>query len=306
VSGPARRPRSIGGLEQVVESFDHVLLDQWGVLHDGQTLYPQVHDCLDRLRARGKTVTVLSNSGRRGAENARRLEKLGLPRSAYDRIITSGDAVWAALAARDTAPFDALGRRCLLFTRGNDRSVVEGLDLELVRRVQDADFILLAGLDEDLADLGRWHAVLEQAAAAALPVVCANPDTTMLSGRGLLPGPGAVAGLYQSLGGHVDFVGKPHCPIYATALEALGNPPPRRVLAVGDSLDHDVLGAARIGAMSLFIIDGVQAPHFAGVAGDPAITTTLRRLAGADGPLPDWVMQRLAWSAHPAGDLRHG
>jgi HAD superfamily hydrolase (TIGR01459 family) len=294
------RPIAIDGLEAICESFDHVLVDQWGVLHDGQRLYPDVHNCLDRLRARGKTVIILSNSGRRGTENARRLDEMGLPPAAYDHIITSGDAVWAAIAAADTPPFDRIGRRCLLFTRGNDRSVVEGLDLTLVERVEEAEFLLLAGRDESVADLAEWHGLLSQAVAAGLPMICANPDTTMLSARGLLPGPGAVAGLYRSLGGNVTYVGKPYAQIYVTALDALGNPDPARVLAVGDSLDHDVLGARGVGAASLFITNGVQAPHFQNVADGPDLTAAVRRLAEGADRLPDWVMRELAWSGRTA------
>jgi HAD superfamily hydrolase (TIGR01459 family) len=298
------RPVAIDGLEAICESFDHVLLDQWGVLHDGRRLYPNVHACLDRLRARGKTVIILSNSGRSGAENAKRLDEMGLPPAAYDCIITSGDAVWAAIAAADTPPFDGIGRRCLLFTRGNDRSVVEGLDLTLVERVEEAEFLLLAGLDESVADLAQWRGLLLEAVAAGLPMVCANPDTTMLSAQGLLPGPGAVAGLYESLGGIVTYVGKPYPQIYATALSALENPDPARVLAVGDSLDHDVLGARGIGAASLFITGGVQAPHFENVAEGPNLTATIRRLAEGEDRLPDWVMRELTWSSRAAGRFR--
>jgi HAD superfamily hydrolase (TIGR01459 family) len=298
------RPAAIDGIEAICDSFDHVLVDQWGVLHDGQRLYPGVQACLDRLRDRGKTVIILSNSGRRGAENARRLDEMGLPPVAYDRIITSGDAVWAAIAAGDTPPFDGIGRRCLLFTRGNDRSVVAGLDLTLVERVEKAEFLLLAGLDESVADLARWHDLLSEAVDAGLPMICANPDTTMLSAGGLLPGPGAVAGFYESLGGTVTYVGKPHPQIYATALRTLGSPDPARVLAVGDSLDHDVLGARRIGAASLFITDGVQAPHFENVADGPNLTAAVRRLAEGEDRLPDWVMRELTWSSRAARRVR--
>lgn len=298
------RPVAIDGIEAICDSFDHVLLDQWGVLHDGQRLYPDAHACLDRLRARGKTVLILSNSGRRGAENAKRLDEMGLPPAAYDRIITSGDAVWTALADRDTPPFDGIGRRCLLFTRGNDRSVVEGLDLALVERVEEAEFLLLAGLDESVADLARWRDLLTSAVTAGLPMICANPDTTMLSAGGLLPGPGAVAGIYRSLGGDVTYVGKPHPQIYATALGVLGDPDPARVLAVGDSLDHDVLGARGVGAASLFITGGVQAPHFAAIADGPNLAAAVRRLAEGEDRLPDWVMPELTWTSYTAGRAR--
>lgn len=304
MTGQTLRPVAIEGLETIADSFDHVLLDQWGVLHDGLRLYPDVRACLDRLRTRGKTVIILSNSGRRGTENARRLDEMGLPPSAYDHIITSGDAVWTAFAAADTPPFDGIGRRCLLFIRGNDRTVVEGLDLVLVERVEEAEFLLLAGLDESVADLARWRGLLSDAVAAALPMICANPDTTMLSARGLLPGPGAVAGLYESLGGSVTYVGKPYPRIYATALAVLGTPDPARVLAVGDSLDHDILGARGIGAASLFITDGVQAPHFENIADGMDLTTAVCRLAEGEDRLPDWVMRELTWSSRAARRVR--
>lgn len=291
-----REPAYIEGLEEILERFDHVLLDQWGVLHDGKRLFSQVRSCVEAVRARGKTVTILSNSGRRGSQNVQRIAELGLPRPAYDHIVTSGDAAWAALSRRAAPPFDRLGRRCLLVARGTDRSMVDGLDLTLVGEVRDADFILLAGLDDSLADLDRWDPLLREAAAAGLPMICTNPDTTMISPLGLLPGPGAVAGRYRSLGGTVTYIGKPHRQIYETALDTLGHPPPERILAVGDSLDHDVLGAHRMGMATLFILNGVHAPQFSSATGEPAIRAALHRLAGSDKPLPDYVMRELAWA----------
>lgn len=289
-------PVYIEGLEAILERFDHLLLDQWGVLHDGQRLFPQVRSCVEAARARGKTVTILSNSGRRGSENVQRIAEMGLPRAAYDHIVTSGDAAWAALSRRAAPPFDRLGRRCLLFVRGTDRSMVDSLDLALVSEVREADFILLAGMDDGRADLDRWDPLLREAAAARLPMICTNPDTTMISPLGLLPGPGAVAGRYRALGGAVTYVGKPHRQIYETVLDTLGHPPPGRILAVGDSLDHDVLGAHRMGMATLFVTNGVHAPHFSSATGGPAIRAALHRLAGSDKPLPDYVMRELAWA----------
>src|SRR3546814_8339566 len=108
----------------------------------------------------GKTVTILSNSGKPGTANAARLAAIGLHESAYDRIITSGDALRAGFAARDSAPFDRLGRRCFLVSRGDDRTVVDGLGLDLVDTPAMADFLLLAGLDDAASDLEAWRAPL--------------------------------------------------------------------------------------------------------------------------------------------------
>jgi ribonucleotide monophosphatase NagD (HAD superfamily) len=97
--------------------------------------------------------------------------------------------------------FEALGRRCILWSRGGDRSTVAGLPLEVVERVEDADFLLLAGV-EDTARLEDFSEQLEAAAAYGLPMVCANPDIIALlpdGGFGLAPG--AVAHHYDQLGG---------------------------------------------------------------------------------------------------------
>ncbi len=296
-----QRPAVIAGLAEIADRFDHALLDQFGVLHDGRRLYPGVLDCLGRMRAAGKTITVLSNSGKPGAENAARLAALGLPVTAYDRIVTSGDALRISIRARSDLPFDRLGRRCYLVSTGDDRTMIDGLDLDLVEEIGSADFILLAGLSPEAAELERWRARFAPAIAAGLPLVCANPDVTMFSPRGLLPGPGAVAALYRSLGGAVTYVGKPHPQIYAVALKALGNPPPARVLAVGDSLDHDMLGARRIGALGLFVTGGIHAADFAD-ASDPAdIVDITRRLAAGSDRMPGWVMATLAWPAESSG-----
>lgn len=298
------RPVAIDGLARIAERFDHALLDQFGVLHDGRRLYPRVLDCLARLRAAGKSITILSNSGRPGTVNVARLAAIGLPDTLYDRIITSGDALRAGFAARDSAPFDRLGRRCFLISRGDDRTVVDGLGLDLVDTPAKADFLLLSGLDDAAADLDAWRARLAPL-AAGLPMICANPDTTMFGAAGFLPGPGAVAALYQSLGGDVTHIGKPHRQIYAVALRALGDPPPARVLAVGDSLDHDIRGAREIGAAGLFITGGIHAPDFAQVRGREAVLALTRRLAAGGDRLPDWVMPTLAWLPDPPGESAH-
>lgn len=296
----ALRPLPIRGLAGIADRFDHVILDQFGVLHDGRTLYPQVRDCLARLRAAGKSLTILSNSGKPGAGNVARLAAIGLPADAYDRMITSGDTLRAAIAARDGAPFDRLGRRCFLVSTGADRTMLEGLAIDVVAAIGSADFILIAGLDPEAAELDRWRPLFAPAVAAGLPLICANPDLTMFSPRGLLPGPGALAALYERLGGAVTYVGKPHPKIYGMALAALGHPPASRVIAVGDSLDHDVLGARRMAIASVFVTGGIHAADFAALADPAAIAAATRRLAAAD-RLPDWVMPALAWN-EAAGD----
>lgn len=280
----------IDGLGAIADRFDHVLLDQWGTLHEGQAIFTRARDCVARLRQAGKRVLVLSNSGKRASSNAARLTSLGLPPQAYDGILTSGEVTWRGLKARAQKPFASLGRTCLLIARGGDHAIVDGLDLAVVTDVGTADFILLAGLDDAVAEPEHWRARLTDAAARGLQMLCANPDLAMFGAAGLIPAPGALARFYETLGGRVAYVGKPHAPIFAAALERLGQPDPARVLMIGDSLDHDVAGARHAGMLTLLLRSGVHRDQARAGPGE-----SVRKPPGADVPIPHWTMDHLAW-----------
>ena len=157
---------------------------------------------------------------------------------------------------REREPFTKLGRNCFLITRGHDSSIADGLEISIVSDMGQADFILLGGLDENVAEPEYWRSRLSAAAARRLPMLCANPDLVMFGTSGLTPAPGALAALYQSLGGAVHFIGKPHPGIFEVALERLGHPAPERVLVIGDSLDHDVVGGnTKMGGAPVLMLD---------------------------------------------------
>ncbi|TFV38149.1 TIGR01459 family HAD-type hydrolase [Bradyrhizobium frederickii] len=280
----------IEGLGTIAGRFDHVLLDQWGTLHKGQAVFPQARDCVARLRQAGKRILVLSNSGKRAGSNAARLASLGLSPEAYDGILTSGEVTWQGLKARAQEPFIGLGQSCFLIARGGDKAIVDGLDLDLVTDIGKADFILLAGLDDSVAEPEYWRACLTGAVARCLPMLCANPDLAMFGATGLIPAPGALARFYATLGGRVTYVGKPHAPIFAAALERLGQPAPARVLMIGDSLDHDVAGAARAGMLTLLLRSGVHRNETRTGPGE-----LVRGPPVAAVPMPHWTMDHLAW-----------
>jgi HAD superfamily hydrolase (TIGR01459 family) len=285
-------PVVITGLGAIAERFDHVLLDQWGTLHEGKTISPAAHDCVMRLRDAGKHVLALSNSGKRADANQRRLAALGLPRETYDGVLSSGEVTWSGLRVRDRAPFASLGHTCFLITRDNDRSIVAGLDLGLVDDVRVADFILLGGLDDTAAQPEQWRDCLTTAAMHHVPMLCANPDLVMFGAGGLIPAPGALAAFYQSLGGKVTFVGKPHAPIFDAALERLGHPEPSRVLVVGDSLAHDVAGGRAAKMLTVLIRSGV---HREALADATDLPQAIRQLATSEVRTPHWTMQHLGW-----------
>ncbi len=123
-------------------------------------------------------------------------------------------------------------------------------------------------------------------------MLCANPDLIMFGATGLLPAPGALARFYETLGGEVAYVGKPHAPIFAAALDRLDDPDPRRVLMIGDSLDHDIAGARAAGMLTLLLSAGV---HGGTLVNAPDEAAAIRRLAGSDARMPHWTMTHLAW-----------
>ena len=283
---------AISGLRTIAGRFDHVLLDQWGTLHEGMAVFSAAHDCVAQLHAAGKRILILSNSGKRADSNQRRLAALGLSPETYDGVLSSGEVTWRGLQAREHAPFAGLGHACFLISRDSDRSIVDGLDLAVVADIHDADFILLAGLDDSAADPEQWRERLTKAAARQRPMLCANPDLVMFGVTGLVPAPGALAALYQQLGGTVMFVGKPHAPMFAAALERLERPRPERILVIGDSLDHDIAGGRAAGMLTLLIGSGVHRETLA--QSDDARNAT-RDAAGAEARMPHWTMQHLAW-----------
>lgn len=290
-------PTFCSGLADLARRYQGFIVDQWGVLHDGERPYADAIDGLVRLRAGGKRVVLLSNSGKRTTTNRDRLRAIGIGDELYDDVVTSGEATWRALAERSEPFFAGLGRRCILWSRYGDRSEVDGLPLEVVERVEDAEFLLLGGVEDD-ARLEQFAPTLEAAITRRLPMVCANPDVVAVQPGGRFGmAPGAVAHHYEQLGGEVVYLGKPHAPIYRACLEALGDPPRREVLAIGDSLAHDIAGGVAMGLDTALVMGGIHRPIFDLEHGASANRAALERLEHEYGILPRWVLPSFRWSA---------
>jgi HAD superfamily hydrolase (TIGR01459 family) len=288
------RTRLLSGIGALAERFAGFLLDQWGVLHDGERPLPGAREAVDALLARGARIVLLSNSGRRAATNRARLAALGFAPERLAGVVTSGEAAWRFLKERPGPPWSELGRRCLLLTIGGDLGPVEGLDLELVADPEDADFLLVSGLDGKPAE--AWRSLAEAARACDLPMICSNPDKFAPSPTGFVESPGLLAALYEALGGRVIRVGKPYPPIYAICLEALSGVPRQRILAVGDSLEHDVAGAHARGLATCLVASGIHLDELP-VEGeaDQLIDAVERLAARMDAPPPDFVVRHFRW-----------
>jgi HAD superfamily hydrolase (TIGR01459 family) len=280
--------------------YDGYLLDQWGVLHDGSKPYPQAIDCLERLRAAGKAVIILSNSGRRGSENEAVLASMGFGRDLYDHILSAGDDARDALTRRDEPVYRDLGRRCILLARPGEEHVADGLGLERTTDPLVADFVLNLTMDSQTQSVAGWRPLLERCAAQGLSMVCGNPDRYRVHHDGRLhEAPGLIALAYERMGGTVHYHGKPHPRIYRSCVGLLGLQP-ARMLAIGDSLEHDVAGAAGAGVDSLFIAGGIHKRDVSWSSAGWALPEDCLRLFSAERIRPRYCLSWFAWEPLPA------
>lgn len=226
-----------------------ILCDVWGVVHDGVRLLPGAAERLRQWRSEGRFVVLMTNAPRTADNVAQQLADIGLPSDCWDEIVTSGEAGIAALLDLD-APVGFIGT-------AEDRAVLEGRGV----RIAEKDFTDLActGLDERRTDVADYRDELQDYADRGIAMHCLNPDRLVLRGGVPEACAGALAAVYESLGGRVHWYGKPDGPIYRHALELAGNPPAETVLAIGDNLQTDMLGACRMGFDAVYIGAGEAA-----------------------------------------------
>ncbi len=244
----------IDRLEAIASNYDAIVLDQWGVLHDGMTPYPSAINCLNGLHARGARLAVLSNSGKRSVPNLRRIVGMGFSQKLFTTIMTSGEALWRDMARGDIATTHLFP---IERAPGDARHWAQGLNLALVA-LSDADAILLMGLPDGSAE-DEFQVILEDALKRGMPIYCSNPDQASPRSDALVVSPGAIARHYKAMGGQVYFYGKPYLPVFQAVEKAMGA---GRHLMVGDSLDHDIAGAANAGWDTLLVLGGLYKRRF--------------------------------------------
>jgi HAD superfamily hydrolase (TIGR01459 family) len=256
-------------LDDIFDNYDALFCDVWGVVHNGRSAYAPACQALVRARQAGKIVILVTNVPKPRDPIPGQLDRLGAPREAWDAIVTSGDAIRAALAQRAPGPMYKIGP-------DSDHSLWQGLGI-VQSDFDAATFIGISGLNDDNHETPADYAdLLARARARDMDLFCANPDIVVRVGDRLHWCAGAIARDYAKLGGRVVMAGKPHPPIYEEALRELTRIagrqiPKNRILAIGDGVGTDALGANRAGLDCLFIASGMHGEAlFTGGAPDPA------------------------------------
>ncbi len=249
------------GARHLLPAYDVLLCDVWGVVHNGQAHYAQACDALIRFREGGGRVVLVTNAPRPNPPIRKQLDALGVPREAFDDIVTSGDVTLAFIAAHGNAPVHHIGPQ-------RDLSVFETLERQTghappLVSLSEATYVVATGLynDEDTPD--QYDEALAIMRGRDLEFISANPDLIVHIGDNLQYCSGAIAQRYEGIGGRVIQAGKPYAPIYDRALTLaqalLGRAVDKsRVLAIGDAIRTDVKGACDFGMDALFITSGVH------------------------------------------------
>lgn len=261
------------------------------MVHNGIAATPAACDALIRYRQQGGTVVLITNAPRPGTVVTKFLERLNVPREAYDAIVSSGDVSRAAMAIRP-------GKHVFHIGPERDLPIFDGLGLTFVP-FEKADYVVCTGLANDEVETAEtYRDLLTKLRARNLFMVCGNPDLVVERGHKLVPCAGAVADLYAKLGGEVLYAGKPHPPIYEESLAQVVSrrgkkPPLDRVLAIGDSIRTDLTGAVNYGMDCLFITAGIHAEEL-GQRDAPDRAAVGKIFANA-GVAPRYVARRLEW-----------
>lgn len=288
---------SHAGLRDIADRYDAFILDLWGVVHDGQTPYPDAVATLAALKQAGKPVIMLSNAPRRSVVVEEAMSAMGIDRALYGEVLSSGEAVRMELEAPRDAYYAGLGDRVWFLGRKGDDSILDGLArFRTVEDMAEADWILDTGprsFDQTLPDL---EDELRALAARKLPMVCANPDRVVIRANRRIICAGAMADRYADLGGGpISWRGKPDPAVYLLCLGRLGITDRRRVATIGDSFHTDIAGGTAAGIDAYLCTAGIHGEELGTAYGEAADPARVADLARREGASPTGVIPAFRW-----------
>lgn len=281
----------MSSLREIAGNYDAVLSDVWGVVHNGIAAHPSAVEALQRFRQGGGRVVLITNAPRPSPPIIEMLDDLHVPRDAYDAMVSSGDVTRTMLSAYRGQTLHYVG------PVGDNDGLFEGLDITL-GAAEDAKAVVVTDLDDDDESPDDYNDRITVWLKHKLPMICANPDRVVEHGDQLLYCGGALADLYEARGGMIRMAGKPYRPIYDEALKAAEKAAGRsldrgRILAIGDSVRTDAIGAANAGLDLLFVTGSIHASEL-DAFGDPD-PEAIRDLVAPSGARLKAFMPRLAW-----------
>lgn len=242
----------------LINDYDHFILDIFGVIHDGTSTYPGVIEALKKLREMNKKIYFLSNAPRRAKKVKSVLENFGITSDFYDFVVTSGETAFLSLKKNQENNFNKFGPNYYFIGQQRDRDVIEESNYKEVVQIKEANFLLVAGYNNDFSVEDEQIEVLKECKKYNLPLICINPDfvVTKRSGQEILCA-GLIAKQYQEMGGEVIYFGKPYSAVYEAIFSVANENDNRKFLAIGDGIETDIKGANQFKIDSALICGGI-------------------------------------------------
>lgn len=235
------------------DKYDAFILDIWGVIHDGQNTYPDVEDCMKQLHAAGKKIIFLSNAPRRSHKVSSVLAKFGITANLYQDAVSSGEVAFELIRRneKENSKFVYIGPE-------KDRDLLDKSGFVEVQNSENADFAVATGFDNDDSTLEEKLPQIESCLNNKLKMYCVNPDLIVVrQDKTSMLCAGVIGEYYRDNGGETVFIGKPYNEVYEKCFELLGDIPKEKIVAVGDNLDTDILGASQAGIDSILCLGGI-------------------------------------------------
>ena len=260
--------RLIGFFAEISTRYDLALVDLWGCVHNGLAIYPAAEAALQAFRQEGGYVVLMTNAPRPRAAVQARLDEMGLARDAYDAIATSGDS------AQEAMLMGSVGERVWHLGPEKDDGFFTDLPEWAAERApitrvgfDEAEGIVCTGPFDELRETpDDYRGRFLSAKARGLKLLCANPDLVVDYGETRIYCAGALAQLYDAMGGESLYFGKPHPPIYDLARRLVSKAGLRfsedRTIAIGDGIATDIQGGISEGIDTLLVTGGLAAGEF--------------------------------------------
>jgi HAD superfamily hydrolase (TIGR01459 family) len=292
----------ISSFSEISTQYRAVFCDLWGCVHDGVKPFPAAVAALQAFRAQGGIVVLVSNAPRPKPSVLVQLDRIGVARDAYDEVITSGDATQYAFLSgavgQKVFHIGPMPKDQAFFDEFSDPALADMAAANPVALVPlaEAEGMICTGPDSEFDETPEdYRAAFLLAKTKGLKMLCANPDIVVDYGDKRIYCAGALAELYESMGGEVLYFGKPHPPVYDLArrrLAALASDiVDEGILCIGDGINTDIQGAMAEGLDSLFLTEGLNAGQFG-----PADALDEQRLSAwllAEQRNPTYVMAML-------------
>jgi HAD superfamily hydrolase (TIGR01459 family) len=290
-------------ITELAKDYQYFILDIWGVIHDGNKLYPKIIDRLKYLRSLNKKICFLSNAPRRAYIAEAVLNNFGITKDLYDFIFTSGEATYLFL--QDSINNSLKLKNLIGGNLKNDHQyyyIGPQKDSDLLHGsgylpnddASKADFAVATGFDNDFSTISEKMSQLQEAKKNNLTMICVNPDLIVVRQNGLkMICAGQLAIEYQKIGGKVAYFGKPYNLVYEQVLRLFSIEDKSKILAIGDAIETDILGANNNKIDSALLAGGILASELNIKYGELPNIDLLQKVCNKHQSYPKFVIGNL-------------